>query len=125
MNSERKSKGRACAANTQGLTRSPITAATPGSAGKRTAIEHDMEPVTITLRRTDWQLILDYFQGDIEAMGDNAPMKQMQARRAADWIAIRVAKGNANKRAFRSLPNTQGVAAGQTTRTKREGNNHE
>lgn len=89
-----------------------------GSEVKRRAIEHDMEPVTITLRRTDWRLILDYFQGDIEAMGDNAAMQQMQGRRAADWIAHRLAKGNANKRAFRSLPNDKVSNAHRKSKTQ-------
>lgn len=55
----------------------------------------DLEPITITLKRRDWQMIVDYFEGDIEAIGEHDRGLQKRARRAQDWIRHRIVKGNA------------------------------
>lgn len=62
-----------------------------------------LEPVTITMHRRDWKLLTDYFEGDIVAMGDNAPELQPQARKIHTWMLRRWMKGNSTKR----QPNAQ------------------
>ena len=36
--------------------------------------------IKVTLSLDDWKLLVAYFEGDVEAMGDNAPELQDQAR---------------------------------------------
>ena len=69
----------------------PCSRAASGSA------HHLLEPVTITMERRDWMLVRDYFEGDIVAMGDNAPQDQPRARKIQDWIKHRIQKGNSLK----------------------------
>ena len=72
----------------------------PGQfAGAHGSAAYWLEPVTVTMHRRDWKLLTDYFEGDVEAMGDNAPRdQQKQARKVQSWLLKRWQKGNSTKR---------------------------
>lgn len=42
--------------------------------------------IKIELNLDDWKLLIAYFEGNVEAMGDTAPELQPQARRIQDTM---------------------------------------
>ena len=75
--------------------------------GSSAIVRHDCAPVTITMQRRDWQMITDYFENDIEAMGEHDRSLQRRARKAQEWMQHRIAKGNVRgPRTRGAMPNT-------------------
>lgn len=71
-------------------------------------VRHDCEIVTITMQRRDWQMIADYFENNIEAMGEHDKSLQRRARKAQDWIRQRIRNGNARgSRTRGAMPNVK------------------
>jgi hypothetical protein len=54
--------------------------------------------IRITLSLDDWKLLVAYFEGNVEAMGDTAPEFQPQARRIQNTMRKAIVLGELKKK---------------------------
>lgn len=63
------------------------------AASENAELMGDLDEIRVTLSLDDWKLLVAYFEGNVEAMGDNAPELQPQARRIQNTMRRAIVLG--------------------------------